>query len=108
LLYLLIFLSISLHANGSFITAEEYATQLYHNPRGIGCHKCHGELGGGRVIAKYTHKDEERIYAAPAIDMVEYDEFAQALKSRKIGMPRYFLTDEEIAALYLYLHPVDK
>ncbi len=105
MLYLSIFLSTALYAAESFITPQEYAKQLYHNPRGIGCHKCHGELGGGKVIARYVHKGEERIYAAPAIDSIPFEQFKSAFDKRTIGMPRYFLTDEEIEMLYLYLHP---
>lgn len=95
-------------ATASFITPAEYAAQLYKNPRGIGCHKCHGENGEGRVIAKYKHKGKERSFSAPKINTVAYNEFYKALNKRKNGMPRYFLTDKEIAALYLHLHKNDK
>ncbi|MDQ7068558.1 MAG: hypothetical protein Q9M40_11590 [Sulfurimonas sp.] len=45
-----------LFAIASFISPTEYAAQLYKNPRGIGCHKCHGENGEGKLIANYKHK----------------------------------------------------
>ena len=36
-----------------FITKSEYAKMLYQNPRGIGCHKCHGDKGEGALMVKY-------------------------------------------------------
>ncbi|HIP19725.1 MAG TPA: c-type cytochrome [Sulfurimonas sp.] len=95
-------------ATASFITPAEYAAQLYKNPRGIGCHKCHGDEGEGKVIAKYKHKGKERNFSAPKINSINYNEFYRALNKRKSGMPRYFLTDKEVVALYLYLHRNDK
>ena len=56
---------------------ENYGKNLYENPRGIACNKCHGNKGEGGVIAHYKHKGV---------------------------MPRYFLTDEEITAIYMYLY----
>jgi len=91
----------------SFITQEEYANQLYHNPRGIGCHLCHGEKGEGRHIAHYKDKGEDKSFHPPAINSLSYDEFTQALKRRNKGMPRYFLTIDEKHALYFYLHPAE-
>jgi len=37
----------------------EYASSLYKNPRGIGCQKCHGLKGEGKLIAKYI--DTKRV-----------------------------------------------
>ncbi len=93
-----------LFATASFITPMEYASQLYKNPRGIGCNKCHGENGKGKLIAKYKHKGIERSFRGPQINTLEYTRFYKALKRRKNGMPRYFLTDKEVEALYLFLH----
>jgi len=91
--------------DSSFITDKEYASQLYHSPRGIGCYKCHGEKGEGKVIATYKDKGEKKSFAPPAINQLKAVDFERALKERQKGMPRYFLTDEEIRMLYLYLHP---
>jgi hypothetical protein len=98
----------SLFGAESFITREEYAAQLYHNPRGIGCHLCHGEQGEGKLIARYEHKGEQRSFHPPAINTLGFVAFYKALSTRKKGMPRYFLTDSEIRALYFYLHQNDK
>ena len=93
-----------LFATSSFITPSEYAAQLYKNPRGIGCHHCHGNNGEGKLIARYKHKGIEKSFRGPKIDDIVYKEFYKALNRRKRGMPRYFLTDKEIEALYLHLH----
>ncbi|QSZ41717.1 c-type cytochrome [Sulfurimonas aquatica] len=103
--YILILLTpLFLYGAGSFISPIEYASQLYKNPRGIGCQKCHGENGEGKVIATYKHKGEQKSFDGPAINKLEYRYFYKELNKRKKGMPRYFLTDKEVQALYLYLH----
>ncbi len=98
----------SLQAEVSFITEAEYASQLYHSPRGIGCHKCHGEKGEGRLIATYKDKGEKKAFHPPAINQIGYDDFVEAMKERQKGMPRYFLTAKEIEALYFYLHQKER
>jgi len=95
----------TLGAEVSFITESEYASQLYHSPRGIGCYKCHGEKGEGRLIATYKDKGEKKEFRPPAINNLDYRAFQEAMKGRQKGMPRYYLTQEEIKALYTYLHP---
>ncbi len=92
-----------LFAKSSFITPMEYATSLYKNPRGIGCNKCHGESGEGRIVAKYEHKNEKKSFAGPPINSISFNNFFTSLNVRKNGMPRYFLTQKEIKALYFYL-----
>jgi mono/diheme cytochrome c family protein len=102
------FIPLYLVADTSFITPMEYASQLYKNPRGIGCHHCHGENGEGKVVATYIHKKKHKSFKAPRINNIEYYKFYNALSRRNKGMPRYFLTKKEIEALYLYLHQNDK
>ena len=104
---LFLIIPIFLYATGDFITQAEYAAQLYKNPRGIGCQLCHGQKGEGRLIANYVHKKKEKSFGGPAINTLSYREFYKALNERKNAMPRYFLTDEEIQALYLHLHKND-
>ncbi len=102
--YLFIFLfPLYLCAETSFITPLEYASQLYKNPRGIGCQHCHGDNGEGKLIATYVHKKKKKSFEGPAINRVDYKTFYKALNKRKKGMPRYFLTKREIEALYLFL-----
>jgi len=101
----LLFLATLLIADESFITPQEYAAQLYHNPRGIGCHLCHGEQGEGRVIANYIDKGVHKSFTAPAINRIDFAAFDAALTERIKGMPRYFLTERERLTLFHYLHP---
>ena len=96
-------LPLYLYASSSFITPKEYAAQLYKNPRGIGCNLCHGSNGEGKLIARYKHKGVEKSFRGPQINNKTYEEFAKALNTRKNAMPRYFLTNKEIEALYLHL-----
>jgi len=101
----LLLLAVLLAADESFITPQEYAAQLYHNPRGIGCHLCHGEHGEGKVIANYIDKGVHKSFTAPPINKIGFAAFDTALGGRVKGMPRYFLTTGERKALYRYLHP---
>jgi len=100
---LFLFTSFVLYAQTSFITPMEYASQLYKNPRGIGCNLCHGNKGEGKLIAKYIHKKEKKSFIGPVINNLQYNKFYKTLNSRNNGMPRYFLTDKEIKVLYFYL-----
>ncbi len=93
-----------LNAESSFITQEEYSMQLYYSPRGIGCHHCHGEKGEGKIIAKYKDKNNLFSFSGPPINNIAYEKFYNAMIMRKQGMPRYFLIEDEIKALYFYLH----
>lgn len=92
-------------ADDAFITQQEYAAQLYHNPRGIGCHLCHGEAGEGMVIAHYKHNGADRRFETTPITSLDPKTFDAALQRHIKGMPRYYLTDKERRALYAYLHP---
>ena len=91
------------HAD-SFITKEEYAAGLYHNPRGVGCHLCHGENGEGKLIARYKDDGKEQVFAGKPINKFTFKEFYEKINKRIMGMPRYYLTDTEIQTLYYYLH----
>ena len=97
-----------LFGDTSFITQGEYSQLLYKNPRGIGCQYCHGEHGEGKIIARYSVKGEERAFIGPAIDRLSFSKFYRELNRRKRGMPRYFLTQKEIEALYFHIHKKDK
>ncbi len=106
LLFLL--LPMVVFATSSFITETEYASQLYKNPRGIACGRCHGDHGEGKLIANYVHKNRKKSFVGPRINNVQYRKFYKALHERKKGMPRYYLTPKEVEALYFYLHKDDK
>ncbi|MDO9209040.1 MAG: cytochrome c [Sulfuricurvum sp.] len=101
---LALFISVQMYGATSFITKEEYAANLYHNPRGIGCHLCHGEAGEGRRIAQYKEKGEKKIFEGKPINKIPFSQFYHRVNSKITGMPRYYLTDVEIQTLYYYLH----
>jgi len=105
---LLLVLPFYLFAKSSFITPMEYASSLYKNPRGIGCHNCHGENGEGKIVASFIHKNKKRNFRGPAINSINFNIFYKALNGKKTGMPKYFLTKKEIQALYFYLQEKDK
>jgi hypothetical protein len=102
-LFLLFLFPLYLFGATSFITPMEYASQLYKNPRGIGCHHCHGERGEGKIVATYIDKKKKKNFEGPVINKLDFEVFYKALNKRKKGMPRYFLTKKEIEALYFYL-----
>lgn len=105
---LLLFLSLSLAAESTFISPLEYASQLYKNPRGIGCYHCHGDNGEGKLVARYKHKNKDKEFGGPVINTMNFKEFHKALNRRKVGMPRYFLTKKEVQALFLFLQQEKK
>lgn len=109
LFYLLILTNI--FADESFITQEEYGKKLYMDPRGIGCHHCHGEKGEGKIIATYREKKKNKQLSAPRINNLSYWDFQQPFKknnSSKNVMPAYHLTEMEIQALFKYLQSFGK
>ncbi|MCX6062173.1 MAG: cytochrome c [Campylobacterales bacterium] len=101
---LTLFIALQVYGATSFITKEEYAAGLYHNPRGIGCQMCHGELGEGRKIATYKEEGERKVFQGSPINHTAFADFYHRVNSKIIGMPRYYLTDTEIQTLYYYLH----
>ncbi|MBL1280060.1 MAG: hypothetical protein COA33_007305 [Fluviicola sp.] len=100
---LILLVPIFLFSDTSFITPMEYASQLYKNPRGIGCEHCHGINGEGKIVARYIDKKKKKIFSGPVINNLDFYVFNKALNKRKRGMPRYFLINSEIKALYFYL-----
>ncbi len=89
--------------NDGFITPQEYGANLYENPRGIGCIKCHGQDGEETLLASYIHKGKEKHLIVPRINNLEFDAFKLALSKDGSIMPKYNLTDEEINAIYLFI-----
>ena len=98
----------------SFLSSVEYGRMLYKNPRGISCTKCHGEKGkGGQKIAKYYDKQKNpKILKGVDIRSYSFEDLQASFKNQyrennrrkahKI-MPIYYLTDEEVQAIYDYL-----
>ena len=92
----------------SFITKDEYAKMLYKNPRGISCQKCHGERGEGKIIASYMKNGKPKVLQGGPIYHLDYKSFKKALQSAHNVMPRYYLTQKEMAALYYYLQNANR
>jgi len=98
----------------SFLSLLEYGRMLYKNPRGIACSKCHGLKGeGGKKIAKYYDKHQNiKLLRSSDIRGYSLKELTDSLsnhyrengrrKRHKI-MPVYYMTKEEILAIYTYL-----
>jgi hypothetical protein len=104
----LLFLPILLICDDTFLTQYEYGLMLYKNPRGIGCHHCHGIKGEGKIIAKYKHKGKNQELKAPKISDISYDDFINSFKIRDSVMPKYHLTKKELQTIYLYLNYEEK
>ncbi|WP_342747939.1 c-type cytochrome [Helicobacter sp. MIT 05-5294] len=94
-------------AEESFITTLEYGKMLYTNPRGIGCVECHGRFGEGQQIANYTHKRKDLSLQGPRINNLSLKHFENALQKGKKIMPKYYLTANEIEAIYKYLESIE-
>ncbi|MCH5336489.1 MAG: c-type cytochrome [Campylobacter sp.] len=80
---------------------------LYENPRGISCKSCHGIDGAEQILGHYTEKGVKKAFIVPSIQNLSFEEFKNSLrkfKDTKSIMPNYSLTDDEIAALYDYIH----
>ncbi len=97
-----------LNSSDSFLSNDEYAKMLYKNPRGVGCHKCHGERGEGKEISFFMKDNKKISLMGPRINNLTQKQFIKALKSAKRLMPEYFLTKEEKAYLYYYITKKDK
>jgi len=99
----------------SFLSLLEYGRMLYKNPRGISCTKCHGLTGkGGKKIAKYYDKHQNiKLLRSSNIRNYSLKDLTASLKNqyRKDGrrqrhkiMPIYYMTEQEILAIFTYLN----
>jgi mono/diheme cytochrome c family protein len=91
-----------------FISEFEYGQMLYQNPRGVSCVPCHGDRGEGSLIARYEEAGEARELYGPDIRNASPEAIKAAVSTGPGIMPRYFLTDEEIRALYAYIREADR
>ena len=103
-----IFSIISLHGE-DFISRFEYGQMLYENPRGVSCVPCHGNQGEGKVIASYIDDDgEKKILKGSDIRFSTLQDMLKAVHKGPSVMPKYFLTDDEIEAIYEYIQKVNQ
>jgi len=103
--YKLIFLlPLCLTGESDFITDLEYGEMLYNNPRGVSCASCHGKNGEGKDIVDYINKDD-KLVVIRGIDIryKSFDNIKKTVARNHPIMPKYYLTDEEVKAIYDYL-----
>lgn len=101
---LLFIFPLLLISNDEFISEYEYGQMLYSNPRGISCVSCHGNFGEGIVIAKAKEDSgKEQIFKGADIRDLSLQRFHKALNSNHLIMPRYYLVNKEIIAIYKYI-----
>lgn len=86
-----------------FIDELEYGRKLYENPRGISCQKCHGIKGEGTLIATYKSRGKDKKLIAPQINNLSLKNFIEKVNASEGLMPKYYLTDKEIQAIFNFL-----
>jgi len=111
--------NLTVETSESFLSSVEYGRMLYKNPRGISCSQCHGKEGkGGQKIAKYYDK-KRNPKLLRGVDITSYSlkDLKASLKNqyrennkrkRHKIMPMYYLTDEEVQAIFDYLQYSNK
>ena len=100
---LLLTLPLLLGADEDFISHYEYGQMLYNNPRGVSCAQCHGESGEGCTIVEFRDIHGKQALRGPDIRMENLERMIQSVNSYHPVMPRYYLTNEEIKAIYDFL-----
>jgi len=107
IVWIVLFFIQIIFAEDSFLSNDEYARMLFQNPRGIACSSCHGLRGEGGVLTSYViKKDGQKIIKeikAPRINDIDMKSFIKAFEKKKRYMPRYYLTEKELAYIYYYL-----
>ena len=106
--------NLTIETSESFLSSVEYGRMLYKNPRGISCSQCHGKEGkGGQKIAKYYDK-KKNPKLLRGVDITSYslkdlkasleNQYRENNKRKRHKiMPMYYLTDEEVQAIFDYL-----
>ena len=98
-----VFLPLMLWGGEDFISDYEYGEMLYANPRGVSCSQCHGKIGEGQIIVEYRDVDGKHILKGSDIRKDSLSTMIKAVNSDHKIMPRYYLTNEEVKAIYDYL-----
>jgi len=97
-----------LYAEESFISDYEYGEMLYNNPRGVSCSQCHGASGEGKVIVAYQDVEGKQTIKGADIRKKTLEEMISSISSYHKVMPRYYLTEDEVEAIYDYLQIKNK
>ncbi len=101
---LLFILPLLLGANEDFISHYEYGEMLFNHPRGVSCSQCHGKDGAGTIIVKFRDEEgKEAVIKGSDIRRDTLQSMIKSVNSYHEIMPRYYLTDEEVEAIYDYL-----
>jgi len=100
---LLFVLPLLLGANEDFISHYEYGEMLYTNPRGVSCSQCHGKDGAGTTIVEFRDIHGKQAIKGSDIRIESLQTMIKSVNSYHEIMPRYYLTDEEVKAIYDYL-----
>lgn len=101
--HLWVFLPLIVWGSEDFISDYEYGEMLFANPRGVSCSQCHGESGQGKTIVEYRDIHGKQLLKGEDIRQKTLTEMITAVNSYHKVMPRYYLTDEEVKAIYNYL-----
>ena len=100
---LLILLPFLLYGGEDFISHYEYGQMLYDNPRGVSCSQCHGASGEGTMIVEYKDENGKKALTGSDIRRDNLETMIRSVNTYHQVMPRYYLTNEEVKAIYDYL-----
>ena len=95
-------------AQEDFISDFEYGQMLYKNPRGISCAACHAKNGEGKKIVSYQEQNRTIVIKGADIRDRTLDEIEAIVARNHPVMPKYYLTHEEVDAIYSYLQEMNE
>ena len=99
---------ITLLSGEDFISEFEYGQMLYQSPRGVSCASCHGKLGEPTYVATLQEDNGTKIdFITPDIRKLSIEKFRRALAKGGKIMPKYYLTNKEVEAIYKYIQEVN-
>jgi len=101
--YMFFILPLFLLAEEDFISHYEYGEMLFNNPRGVSCAQCHGKSGEGSTIVEFRDIHGKQALKGPDIRNESLESMIKSVNSYHPVMPRYYLTDEEVKAIFDYL-----
>jgi adenine-specific DNA methylase len=76
---------------------------LYNNPRGVSCSQWHGSSGEGTKIVEFRDIHGKQAIQGPDIRKESLYRMVNSINRYHEIMPRYYLTNEEVKAIYDYL-----
>jgi len=104
ILYIYIIVTNNIFADDDFISDYEYGEMLYNNPRGISCTSCHGDYAQGKKIVEYHTTEGKRVVVKGSdIREITLMELHKSLNRNHRIMPRYYLANKEVIAIYKYI-----